>query len=148
MSNNQVSGLHRLFGGMRIAASGLRAERTRMDVISRNIANANTTSTEQGGPYRRQVAHFEPILERLAGGQSEVAGVRVKGVEGDFATPFEEFYDPSHPDRDANGMVSMPNVVTVREMADLITAVRAYEANLSVQESFEKMAERTLRLAD
>ena len=74
--------------------------------------------------------------------------VRVSQISGDYATPFEQIFDPTHPDADAEGIVRMPNVNTVKEMADLITAVRAYEANLTLQESFERMADRALRLAE
>jgi flagellar basal-body rod protein FlgC len=90
---------------------------------------------------------FAPILARLSDGRVRTEGVRVAGVEQDTSTPFERIHDPDHPDADAQGYVSMPNVNTAREMADLITAMRAYEANASVQESFVQMAERALRLA-
>ncbi len=144
-----MSSINQLFGPMRIAASGLSAERTRMDVIARNIANAQTTSVPgREGPYQRQVVDFAPLVERIAPGQSEIFGVRVRDVRGDDATPFEEIYDPGHPDANDKGIVLMPNVNTVREMADLITAVRAYEANLEVQTNFQQMAERSLRLAE
>jgi flagellar basal-body rod protein FlgC len=136
-----------LFSGLRTSASGLAAERTRIDVIARNIANAHTTRTPEGGPYRRQVVLFEPLLQKLERGRSEVAGVRVSGVEDDRSTPFEQVHDPAHPDADEHGMVLLPNVNATREMADLITAMRAYEANLSAQDSFVRMAERALRLA-
>jgi flagellar basal-body rod protein FlgC len=142
-----MDGIGKLFSGMNAAASGLSAERARIDVIARNIANAQTTRTPEGGPYRRQVVHFEPILERLAGGGSRTTGVRVSRVAADVATPLERIYDPSHPDAGEDGFVWMPNVNTVREMADLITAMRAYEANLAMQEEFVQMAERALRLA-
>lgn len=142
-----MDGIGKLFSGMNAAASGLSAERARIDVIARNIANAQTTRTPEGGPYRRQVVHFEPILERLAGGGSRTTGVRVRGVVDDATTPLEKIYDPSHPDAGEDGFVWMPNVNTVREMADLITAMRAYEANLAMQEEFVQMAERALRLA-
>jgi len=139
--------LGHLFSGMRASASGLQAERTRIDVIATNIANAQTTKTPDGGPYRRKLVSFEPILQRAESGALESMGVRVTGVTEDLQTPFESVFDPGHPDANADGFVSMPNVNTTREMADLITAVRAYEANLSAQESFVQMAERALRLA-
>lgn len=139
--------LGNLFTGMRAAATGLSAERTRIDTIASNIANAQTTRTPDGGPYRRQVVNFAPILQRAESGRVESVGVEVTGITDDMQTPFEPVFDPGHPDADAEGFVFMPNVNTTREMADLITAVRAYEANLSVQESFMKMAERALRMA-
>lgn len=142
-----MEGIQRFFGGFRAAASGLAAERARVDAIARNIANAQTTSTPEGGPYRREVMRFAPILERAADGSTRTQGVRVVGVERDESTPFERILDPDHPDADAEGFVLLPNVNTAREMADLITAMRAYEANASVQENFVQMAERALRMA-
>jgi len=143
-----MDAINKLFGGMQTSASALKAERTRIDVIARNIANSHTTRVPGSeGPYQRQVVSFAPVLERV-NGQLRSAGVRVAGIVPDNTTPFEEVYDPGHPDANAEGIVSMPNVNTMQEMADLITAVRAYEANIKVQESFEQMAERALRLAE
>jgi len=139
--------LGNLFSGMRAAATGLNAERTRIDTIASNIANAQTTRTPEGGPYRRKVVSFAPIMRLAESGGMEAAGVEVTGISDDMQTPFEPVFDPGHPDANAEGFVFMPNVNTTREMADLITAVRAYEANLGVQESFMKMAERALRMA-
>lgn len=136
-----------LFRGMRISSTGLSAERTRIDTIADNLANAQTTRTPDGGPYRRQVVAFEPILQQTADGSVVGRGVRVSGVVPDTETPFERIPDPGHPDADADGFVSYPNVNATREMADLITAVRAYEANLAVKEVFERMATRALELA-
>lgn len=142
-----MDGFRDLFSSLRISSSGLSAERTRIDVIARNIANARTTRTPEGGPYRRQIVHFEPILQRMRDGSSMGRGVRVAGIQDDILTPFEEIHDPSHPDADPNGMVRYPNVETAREMAELITAMRAYEANLEAQRGFVRMAERALQLA-
>ena len=136
------------FRGFRIASSGLAAERTRINVIASNLANAHTTrmpGSDGPSPYQRQVAHFEPILERHAGEVTPM-GVRVSQVANDQDTPFEEINDPSHPDA-VNGVVKYPNVNATKEMADLITAMRSYEANLKAQESFVRMAERALRIA-
>lgn len=142
-----MDGIGRLFASMEASASGLQAERKRMDVVAQNIANAQTTSGPDGLPYRRRVVEFEPILRQAENGTREPAGVRVRAVREDMSTPFKRVYDPSHPDRDESGFVRMPNVNVTAEMADLITAVRAYEANLTVQESFVQMAERALRIA-
>ena len=139
--------LGNLFSGMRAAATGLNAERTRIDTIASNIANAQTTRTPEGGPYRRKVVSFAPIMKLAESGRMEAMGVEVTGIDDDMQTPFEPVFDPGHPDANAEGFVFMPNVNTTREMADLITAVRAYEANLNVQEAFMKMAERALRMA-
>jgi flagellar basal-body rod protein FlgC len=132
---------------MRVAATGMSAERVRIDTVARNIANAQVTDTPEGGPYPRQVVEFEPIQIRAEDGREINSGVRVRMVRNDEATPFERIHDPSHPDADPTGWVTYPNVNTTREMADLITAVRAYEANLDVQDSFVRMAERALRIA-
>jgi flagellar basal-body rod protein FlgC len=141
-----MNGLDNLFSGMRSSASGLMAERVRVDVIAENIANARTTRTPEGGPYRRKQVVFEPMMRQVMGGHT-IQGIRSANVVSDHDTPFEQIMDPSHPDADAAGMVSYPNVNTVMEMADLITAMRAYEANLTAQENFIRMAERALELA-
>lgn len=141
--------LNKMFSGMRIAASGMKAERLRMDVIARNIAHAQTTHMPDGsGPYRRQIAHFGTVLESQIGGEKQIGGVEVTGVHADMTTPFEQVLDPGHPDADERGFVRMPNVDAMLEMADLITASRAYEANITVEQGFTRMAQRALRLAE
>jgi flagellar basal-body rod protein FlgC len=142
-----MEGVSKLFSGMRIAATGMSAERIRIDTVARNIANSTVTRTAEGGPYKRQVVEFEPILLRQQDGREVNAGVRVRGVTNDEISSFERIHDPGHPDADKNGWVTYPNVNATREMADLITAVRAYEANIDVQENFVRMADRALRLA-
>jgi flagellar basal-body rod protein FlgC len=144
-----MGGLDNLFSGMRAASSALTAERTRIDVISKNIANAESTSMPDGsGPYRRQVVNFAPILERELDGSSVASGVRVSSISSDTATPFPVLHDPGHKDADpVTGNVLMPNVNVVSEMAELILAMRSYEANLNTQDNFVKMAERALRIA-
>ncbi len=141
-----MEGFEGFFNGMRICASGLSAERARMDVIAENLANARTTRTPEGGPYRRKVVFFEPILRQALGGEEQSLGVRAVRVTQDRATDFERVLDPGHPDAGPDGIVLYPNVNTVMEMADLITAMRAYEANLTAQENFVRMAERALEL--
>ncbi len=140
-----MDGSNGFFTGMRIAASGLTAERERMDVIAENLANARTTRTPGGGPYRRKVVLFEPILQEAEGDERTV-GVRATRTEVDRGTDFERVLDPGHPDAGPDGIVLYPNVNTVMEMADLITSMRAYEANLTAQENFVRMAERALDL--
>lgn len=140
-----------MFGAIDSAASGLTAERLRMDVISNNIANANTTRTVEGGPYRRELVVFEPrsaensFANVLAGqmGQGQEQGVRVTGITKD-TSPLRRVYDPSHPDADATGYVAMPNVNVVTEMVDMITASRSYEANVTVINSAKAMAAKAL----
>jgi flagellar basal-body rod protein FlgC len=141
-----MGGIDKLFGGLRIASTGLKAERARVDVIAKNIANAQVTrDPATGEAYRRESVKFEPLFQKDENGKKEVVGVRVLGTRKDMS-PFQEIRDPGHPDADANGIVRYPNVNTVKEMAELITAVRAYEANLAVQENFEKIADSALRL--
>ena len=140
-----MEGTDGFFTGMRICASGLSAERERMDVIAENLANARTTRTPDGRPYRRKVVLFEPILAELEG-EERALGVKASRVSVDRATDFERVLDPGHPDAGQDGIVLYPNVNTVMEMADLITAMRAYEANLTAQENFVRMAERALDL--
>lgn len=132
-----MSGIDALFSGLRTASSGLAAERVRIDVIADNIANAQTTRVPGGGAFRRRVVHLEP---------SPGGGVRVSRVTADRTTPMELIHDPSHPDANEAGMVEYPNVNSVREMADLMSAVRAYEANLKSQEIYLRMAQRALEM--
>lgn len=142
-----------LFSSFDISASALTAERLRMDIISNNLANANTTRTEDGGPFKRQMAIFAPRdaarspIRRFSQYQSAAAGngVRVLTIAQDDS-PARMVYDPTHPDADENGMVAMPNVDTVREMVDLISASRAYEANVTSINTFKSMALKALEI--
>jgi flagellar basal-body rod protein FlgC len=124
---------------MKISASGLSAERLRIDVIADNLANANSTRTASGEVYRRKVAILQPIAPTPA----MPGGVRVVGIAQDI-TPPRRVYQPGHPDADANGYVTYPNVDIVHEMVDLITASRAYEANLAAYNAAKGMFLRTL----
>ena len=127
------------------AASALQAEKVRMEVISQNIANANTTSTSNGGPYHRQVVRFETIMANQFDPYSAKAEVRVAGIETDNR-PFKIMHQPGHPDADADGMVRYPNVNVHEEMADLIASSRAMEANLSIIRTARQMAMQTLAI--
>lgn len=137
-----------------ISASGMTAERLRMDTIANNLANANTTRSADGGPYRRQIPVFaarEAIGSRSGRGVSagrgaagfSGMGVRVVGIAHD-SQPSRLVYDPYHPDADEEGYVHMPNVDVVREMVDLISASRAYEANITTFNTAKTMALRAL----
>lgn len=140
--------LDRLFGSLRIAATGLSSERAHINVISENIANARVTRTPEGGPYQRKTVAFQPLMLQDDGGQTYARGVRPSAVELDNSSEFVEQFEPGHPDADPNtGMVIYPNVNSLKEMTDLIAALRSYEANLAVQEGFVRTAERALRLA-
>ncbi len=127
------------------AASALQAEKVRMEVISQNIANANTTRTDKGGPYQRQVVRFETIMANQFDPTSAKAEVRVAGIETDNR-PFKMMHQPGHPDADAEGMVKFPNVNVHEEMADLIASSRAMEANLSIIRTARQMAMQTLSI--
>jgi flagellar basal-body rod protein FlgC len=163
-----------LFGAIKISASGLRGQRTKMDVVAKNLANAETTRTVDGTPYRRQRAIFEQVLgdklqrhsmnmgygveNRLArthpGHLGESGGMSVQsggGVTSDVAiaadsSEFRVVFDPGHPDADEQGYVLMPNVNPITEMVDMITASRAYEANVSAVQTAKDMFNDALKI--
>jgi len=134
-----------ILSGIQSTAAALNAERTRLDVISENIANANTTHGANGKPYQRQVVVFETALQQAMNVGASVPTLRVAGIEKD-QRPFETIYEPGNPDADAHGMVSMPNVNINEEMADMITAERAFEANLAVVKNARAMAMQVLAI--
>lgn len=138
------------FDSFRISASGLSAERLRMDTIASNIANVNTTRGENGQPYRRKVAVFQENLLNQMGTDSEgtgnsLAGVKAVGIEEDQSALRKE-YDPTNPDADKDGYVTMPNVNVLNEMADMITATRSYEANVTAMNSEKSMFSQALQI--
>lgn len=128
-----------LISTLRVSSSGLSAERLRMDLIADNLANANTTRTPDGQPYRRKAAIFQPITPA----PSMPGGVRVAQIAEDTIPP-RLVYEPGHPDADANGYVAYPNVDIVHEMVDMITASRAYEANIQAFNAAKNMFMRTI----
>ena len=130
------------FDIMSISATGLTAQRLRIDVIADNIANAETTRTPRGEPYRRKIPVFAEYLERARTGY-RLRGVKVVRIVED-PSPFRLVYDPSHPDADQNGYVRMPNVNVLREMVDLISAQRAYEANVAAINATKSMVNAAL----
>lgn len=142
-------GLDRILSTSDIAASGLAAERVRMEVAANNIANAHSTRSAGGGPYRRQTVLFSTVFNNsLAGPDSngaELGGVKVMGIKPD-PSPLPKLFDPGHPDADSSGFVTMPNVQIPQEMVDLMTAGRSYEANLKSLQTFRQMAEQALSL--
>lgn len=143
-------GLGKILSTTDIAASGLAAERMRMEVAANNIANAHSTQTPEGGPYRRQQVQFSSVMDNLVGGnsaavQSSLKGVKVSGVVND-QSPLPKVFNPGHPDADEDGFVTMPNVEMPMEMVDLMTASRAYDANLKSLTVFQEMAEQALSL--
>lgn len=133
-----------VFNIMNISASGMTAQRFRIDVIATNIANAETTRTKTGEPYRRKIPIFSEYVKMYLD-KKELAGVKVSKVAVD-KSPFRLVYDPSHPDADKNGYVRMPNVNVLREMVDLINAQRAYEANVAVLNSVKAITNSALQI--
>jgi flagellar basal-body rod protein FlgC len=163
-----------LFSGLEISASGLRAQRVVQNAISSNLANVETTRTDKGGPYRRQFAVLEAdsdsrdvrllnIQPALSGSMTDEShlpipprdfprderffgnGVNVAEIREDERPP-RMVYDPSHPDADKDGYVAMPNVNVVKEMADMIVATRAYEANATAFNAAKSMLQQALQL--
>ena len=133
-----------LLSGIDVTSGALNAQKTRLDIVAQNIANAQTTRTANGTPYQRQVVSFESELVRRTGGAS-LQSVRVGSVSPD-RSPGQQVYNPQHPDAGPDGLVTMPNVNLSFEMVDLITASRAYEANLSVVKSARQIALKTLQI--
>ncbi len=126
------------FSSFDISASGIYAQRVRMDTIANNIANAESTRTPDGQPYRRQVVAFRAVYAQVVGNHAAPGGVAVDGVFED-PTDYKLVYDPGHPDADASGYVKLPNVNVVEEMVDLISATRAYEANVTALNAAKSM---------
>ena len=163
-----------LFSSIRISASGLSGQRTKMDVVAQNLANAETTRTEDGTPYRRQRAIFEQVLGdrldrhanrlrqategrltrtnpvhmdgTLTAGEAPPEGVAADVAVAEDASEFRVVYDPGHPDADEAGYVLLPNVNPITEMVDMITASRAYEANVSAVQAAKDMFNDALKI--
>lgn len=134
-----------LISGIDITANALNAQKTRLDIVAQNIANAQTTRTPNGGAYQRQVVSFEGELLRRTGGGVALQTVKIGSISAD-RTPGQQVYNPQHPDATADGLVTMPNVNLAYEMVDLITASRAYEANLAVAKGARQMAMKALEI--
>ncbi|WP_123040035.1 flagellar basal body rod protein FlgC [Cohnella candidum] len=141
--------------GFDISASALTTQRLRMDVISANIANAETTRAEYVNgkfvPYRRKEVVVAPVQTKFGSLLDEklnaagAQGVQVTAIKED-STPFKQVYNPTHPDADANGMVSMPNVDVLKEMVDMISATRSYEANVTALNASKAMFTKSLEI--
>ncbi len=140
------------FSSLNIAASGLTAQRMRLDVVAENITNIDTTRTESGDPYRRKMVVFQAgvttgssfrdaLFARMNG--TTQPGVQVVEIVED-ETPFKQVYDPSHPDADEDGYVSMPNVDLLKETSDSMAAQRAYQANVTVLNALKLVAQAGL----
>lgn len=139
-----------VFSSMQINASGLTLERLKMDIISTNIANVNTTRTDEGGPYRRKSVIFEENLKSEMSKatnniENKSQGVRVVGIEEDVETKM--VYDPNHPDANVDGYVDTPNVNMVDEMIALINTQRTYEANVTALNTSKSMLMKALEIS-
>lgn len=132
-----------IFTSLRISASALTAERLRMDVIASNVANAQTTRTPQGGPYQRQRVVFQPVANPDP--REPGMGVAVTAIVPD-PRPGNTVHDPTHPDADAQGYVTYPNVDIATEMVDMISATRAYEANVVALQAAKTIASKALEI--
>ena len=138
--------------GMRVSSSGMAAQRQRMNTISSNIANIGTTRSPEGGPYRRKDVVLESMPEARSFGevltstpQRDIARVQVTDIHTDRKAPIMK-YEPDHPDADENGNVAYPNINLMEEMANMIQASRAYEANVSAMQATKDMAMTSLEL--
>jgi len=135
------------FTSLAVSGSGLSAERLRVELASANLANANSTRTAEGGPYRRR----DPIIQAVSlggfGGELEraVRGVQVRAVRVDPSAP-REVFNPGHPDADERGIVKLPNVTAVEELVNLRNAQRSFEANLAALNVSRELAQRALRI--
>jgi len=132
-----------LFPEMMISATGLTAERLRMEIIAQNIANVNTTKTASGDVFRRQL--LEVVAANGDNSPDGLKGVEILGIVEDPA-PFKMVYDPSHPEANADGYVAKPNVDLMMEMVDLLSATRAYEANVTILQSAKEMARQAMNI--
>ena len=139
-----------IFTTMKISASALKAQRLRMNAISSNLANIETTRTPDGGPYRKREVIFQSTSQGFADTldsrmRDAAQGVKVSHVQASSRPPLM-VYDPSHPDADEQGMLAMPNINLVEETADMMSASRAYEANVTVVKSARRMALKALEI--
>lgn len=144
-----------LFNSFDISASGMTSQRFRMDIITENVANATTTRTEDGTPYRRKVVTFEekpvtPFSSVLATARGKYtgSGVKVTRVSEDHESEMIMAYDPAHPDADDNGYVTYPNVNIITEMTNLIDASRSFEANVTAFDTSKSMAVKALGIGE
>ncbi len=138
---------------MQISASGMTVQRLRMDIIAQNIANMNTTRTANGGPYRRRLVTVQenieskPFTQFLSDSINAFSGQGIKATRiVEDPTPFKTIYDPGHPDADERGYVQMPNVDNLKEMVDMISATRSFEANVTAFNAAKSMAIKGLEI--
>jgi flagellar basal-body rod protein FlgC len=139
-----------MFDILKIGASALKAQRTRMEVIATNLSNIHSTKSEEGGPYKKKDAVFmsADITDERSFGSvlaKRIEGVKVSDIE-ESNKPFEKVFDPNHPDADAEGYVTFPNVNLMEEMTDMVAATRAYEANVNVLNTTKEMFIKSLEI--
>lgn len=139
-----------IFSSMQIGASALKANRLRLNAISSNLANIETTSTPEGGPYKRKSVYFETaplsFKEQLDNSiDNKLQGVKVSQIVEDTDPP-KQVYDPQHPDANEEGYVAMPNINVLKEMMDMMSATRMYEANTTTIKSAKRMAMKALEI--
>lgn len=141
-----------IFTTFDVAASGLKAQTTRLNTISSNLANSETTSTPEGGPYKKKSVIFQTEniafkqhLNSSLQARGQAQGVQVAKIIEDKSPP-QRIYDPSHPDAKADGYVEMPNVSVLKEMVDMMSATRSYEANTTTIKSAKRMAMQALNI--
>lgn len=132
------------FGAFHVSATALAAQRQRMNVIASNLANAHSTKSADGGPYRRQDVIFTTDVPDPS--RPDMAGVKVEGIVRD-TSPFKMVFDPSHPDANTDGFVAMPNVNVIEEMVNMMMASRAYEASVTAFNISKANFMKTLELA-
>lgn len=138
------------FDIFKISASGMKAQRTRMEVVASNLSNVHTTSTDEGGPYRKKDVVFKAIdvlEDKSFGGtlSKKIEGVKAESIQ-ESEKPMQKVFSPSHPDADEEGYVTYPNVNLMEEMTDMVAATRAYEANVNVLNTTKDMFLKTLDL--
>ena len=139
-----------IFSSFKIGASALKAHKIRLDTISSNLANVETTSTPEGGPYKKKSVHFQSkninFKNQLDGvSQQAVQGVEVTKISADDSAP-KKVYNPSHPDAQEDGYVEMPNISVLKEMVDMMSATRSYQANVTSIQSAKRMAMKALEI--
>ncbi|ABA88443.1 flagellar basal body rod protein FlgC [Syntrophotalea carbinolica DSM 2380] len=139
-----------IFTAMQVSASALSAQRTRLNVISGNLANVGTTRTPEGGPYRKRDVVFQSSQNMFEDHLQQAMDTNVQGVEVSRIQPnsrdFRTVYQPGHPDADENGMLTLPNINVMEEVVDMMTAMRSYEANISAIKSAQRMATKALEI--
>ncbi len=130
-----------IFKGLEVSITGMKAQKVRIDITSSNLANVNSTRAENGQPYRRRVPVFQAVLDK----ETNLIKVKVADIVKD-PSPFKLKYDPKHPDADQNGYVKLPNIDPIKEMVDMMSAIRSYEANITAFNTHKDMLLKSLEI--